>query len=539
MGTKKGRLFELARTHHAYRSQHVREKKSADKEKPVVAKGEHFDEGKSISLSYSIDMYPEVLYDSHERLEPVSQMSIFDDLKSEAFFVESFDAEETVDVSYHEARDDDDAKLEKMVRGFGNDDDSMDDVSEKMKDMEGKMDDFLKDDESFSMEATDPGGISKKKTEDIETAHNELLQDESSATRSKEEIKSYAASDEEFARDLGAILKGQKVYDAEQKSLGRQEERRPSARREESGVQAKSADVNDMLDPNKDEHRIFEQIAKSMTYANSYDLGSISLSEKFELMDQEIEKEAVNKILTEKRNQGIRDAEDIEGEMSAASSNLSPEVTGEPSVESVSMGFDKYDPAGTLDNKNGGRLIKENILQKGDLILTTSSGSFDVIDGLPGSESIAGIYTGNSKLLTKGDGGVLEEKTLAPHIGNKGVMVALRHQGMSMEKASAIVESLTKLRPGPEKSPAENWVKINCPAISPHPDVCNADDVSDKKKCGAYAGKIYLGTMNNDSFSCAESIINAFEKSQIGFVPLLSKEHNGSLKYLGHLKNKA
>jgi hypothetical protein len=497
-----------------------------------VAEGEHFDEGKSISLSYSIDMYPEVLYDSHERQEPVSQMSIFDDLKSEAFFVESFDAEETVDVSYREAPDDDDAKLDKMVRGFGNDDDDMDDVSEKMNDMEGKMDDFLKDDESFGMEATDPGGISNKKTDDIDAVHNELMQDESSATRSKEETKSYSASDEEFARDLGAILKGQKVYDAEQKSLRRQEERRPSSHRDESGSQAKSADVNDMLDPGKDEHRIFEQIAKSMTYANSYNLGSIALNEKFELMDQEIEKEEVNNILKEKRKKGLQEADDIEGtEMT--------ETFSDPSSESVSMDIGKYDPAGTLDNQNGGRLIKENVLEKGDLILTSSSGAFDIIDGALGSESIAGIYTGSNKLLTKGDGGVLEEKPLQSHIGNKGVMVALRHQNMSAEKASSIVDALTKLRLGPEKNQGENWLKINCPAISLHPDVCNAGDVGDKKKCSAYTGKIYLGTMSNDSFSCAESIINAFEKNQLGFVPLLSKEHNGSLKYLGHLKNKA
>ena len=546
MGTQKGKIFELARTYHTYQSQ-KRNKKCADKDKPVVAKGEHFDEGKSISLSYSIDMYPEVLYDSHERQEPVSQMSIFDDLKSEAFFVESFEAEETVDVPYREAQSDDDARLEKMVTGFAQDDDSMDDVADKMKGMEGKMDDFLKDDESFGMEATDPGGISKKKTEDIEAIHNELLQNESSATPSKEETKSYSASDEEFARDIGAILKGQKVYDAEQKSVRGREERRPSVRREESAPSAKSAEVDQMLDPGKDEHRIFEQIAKSMTYANSYDLGSIALNEKFELMDQEIEKEEVNKVLKEKRKKDIHDAEDIEAEMSETRSDASAEVisdpsleaTSEPLTESVSMGFDKYDAAGTLDNKNGGRLIKENVLQKGDLILTSSSGSFDVTDGVLGSESIAGLYTGNSKLLTKGDGGILEEKTLQPHIGNKGVMVALRHQGMTTEKASTIVESLTKLRPGPEKNSAENWLKINCPTISLHPDVCNADDVSDKKKCNAYAGKIYLGTMNNDSFSCAESIINAFEKSQLGFAPVLSKEHNGSLKYLGHLKNKA
>jgi hypothetical protein len=264
-----------------------------------------------------------------------------------------------------------------------------------------------------------------------------------------------------------------------------------------------------------------------MTYANSYDLGSIALNEKFELMDQEIEKEEVSKILKTKRSKGADDAVVIEEEEEAET------------PDAMSMGVGKYDPNVALDNTNGGRLIKEDALQKGDLVLTSSSGAFDMIEGALGSESIAGLYTGGNKILTKGDGGALEERSLQPHIGSKGVMVALRHPGLSAEKASNIVESLTKLRSGIENNQAENWLKINCPTVSLHPDVCNSDGVTDKKKCSAFAGKINLGTMSNDSFTCAESIINAFEKNQVGFVPVLSKEHNGSLRYLGHLKNKA
>ncbi len=527
MGTQKGKLFELAKMYHTYQNQNVRNKKLKNKKKPVEVKGEHFDEGKSISLSYNFEMYPEVLYDSHQRHASVSQMSVFENVKSEAFYVEPFD-EDTVEIPYRETTDEDE-KLEGIATGFGGDGEeieSMEEDVEKMKEMEGKLDDVFKsDDESSAMEATDLGGMSHKKAEDTQTATGAPAKDE----KIKQEVKPYNASDEEFARDLGAILKGQKVYDAEQKkSVGRHGSRAASAHREETGLPAKSsAYQDDMMDPNKNEHMIFEKIAQSMTYANSYDLGSIALNEKFELMDEEIDKEEISKILRDKRSKAADDAGDPEGESS---------TTVNDSAES--MGIEKYDSAGALDNNNGGRLIKENVLQNGDLILTSSSGAFDMIDGTLGSESIAGIYTGSNKLLTKGDGGALEEKALQPHTGNKGVMVALRHQSMSSEKASSIIESLTKLRPGPEKQ-AENWLKINCPSISMHPDVCNSEDVSDKKKCNAYAGRIYLGTMGNDSFTCAESIINSFEKNKLGFVPLLTKEHNGSLKYLGHLKNKA
>lgn len=528
MDTQKGRLFELARMYHTYKRQSVQKRKPANKKEVVQVKGEHFDEGKSISLSYNFEMYPEVLRDSHDRQAHASQMSFFETDKSEAFYVEPFDAEETVEVPFREVRgDDDDARLERIARGFSSETEieRMEEDVEKMKDMEEKLDKvFESGDESSAMEANGSG-----ETRDAPEASVQQPVGEKKGPVPDQvgrEARPYEATDEEFARDIGAILQGQKVYNAEQKkAIDRGGSAAGSTK--ESDLPSKSGKpAADMLDPGKNEHMIFEKIAQSMAYANSYDLGAIALSEKFDLMDQEIEKEEVNKILHDKRTPRSDDAEVIEAD-------ASPVTT-----EAVSMGVEKYDPHVALDNRNGGRLISEEVLQKGDLILTSSSGAFDIIDGTLGSESIAGVYLGGSKLLTKGDGGILEEKALQPHLGSKGVMVTLRHQRMSGEKASSIVDGLTKLRSGPEKSQAENWLKISCPAIGLHPDVCNDEHVSDKKKCSAYAGKIYLGTMNNDSFTCAESIVNVFEKNQLGFAPLLSKEHNGSLKYLGHLKNK-
>lgn len=527
MGTQKGRLFELARMYHTYKRQNVPKRKPANKKDVVKVTGQHFDEGKSISLSYNFDMYPEVLHDSHERQAQASQMSFFETDKSEAFYVEPFDVEETVEIPYREVREeDDDARLERIARGFSSESEieRMEEDVEKMKDMEEKLDKvFAPEEESSAMEAGDSGEIKGSP----EVPPEQPVDEKKAPVPDKIERKAkpYEASDEEFARDIGAILQGQKVYNAEQKKAI---DRGGAgvAPKKESDFQAKpGTPAGDMLDPGKNEHMIFEKIAQSMAFANSYDLGAIALSQKFDLMDQEIEKEEVNEILHDKRTRHA-DAEVIEAEPSPVT------------AEAVSMGVERYDPHVALDNKNGGRLISEIVLQKGDLILTSSSGAFDIIDGMLGSESIAGVYLGGGKLLAKGDGGILEEKALQPHIGSKGVMVALRHQRMSEEKATSIVDGLTKLRPGPEKNQAENWLRINCPAISLHPDVCNDEDVSDKKKCNAYAGKIYLGTMNNDSFTCAESIVNAFDKNQLGFAPLLSKEHNGSLRYLGHLKNK-
>ena len=543
MGTQKGKLFELAEMYHTYQNKKVKDKQRGKDKKTVEVKGQHFDEGKSISLAYSLDMYPEVLSESYKRHAPAKQMSFWDEGRSEAFYVEPFEAEETIEVPFREASDEEEANLDKVVKGFSAETDDHEDLkldAEKLGEMEKKLDKVFEpeeEEEATAMAANELKDQEEKKGKNKgaeETTTQPVAgKSDSSTIEKKDKGQPYEVSDEEFARDIGEILKGQKVYDAEQKkAVSRTETNLPQALKPEKSEPAKSAvPKDDVLDPSKNEHKIFEKIAQSMQYANSYDLGAIALEEKFEKMETEIEEEEINKILRSKSSvpeKKVKDIQDVD-------------VIEEEKTQPEAMGIDeKFKPDVPLDNKNGGRLIKEDQLQKGDLILTSSSGGvFDIMEGAQASDSIAGIYTGNNKLLTKGDGGVLVEKPLQPHMTNKGVMVVLRHQNITTEKATSIVDSLTKLRLGPEKNQPENWSKVNSSSISLHPDVCSTASGSDKNKCIAYAGKILLGTVNNDGFLCAESIINIFEKNQLGFVQLLSKEHNGSLKYFGHLKNKA
>jgi hypothetical protein len=541
MGTQKGKLFELAEMYHTYQRKNIKDKKRTKEKKSVEVKCKHFDEGKSISLAYSLEMYPEVLYESYERNAPVTEMSLWDD-RSEAFYVEPFESDETVDVDYG-TYDEDEEKLDKVVQGF-----STDAQEEFMDQIE------TEESEAFQHEGKNIG--------DLEKLLNKVVEPKKEATAAepsvleekigKKEIPPQAArenidappmankepveiSDEEFVRDIGAILKGQKVYDADQKkAVAREGANLPQTLRPETSQPAANTPgpKDNVPDTAKNENKIFEKIAKSMQYANSYDLGAIALDERFEKMEKEIEQEELNKI-TRTRSSSPETRDDIQY---ADVMEDNPLKRKEPAKPEVTFG-EKYNPKVPLDNNNGGRLIKADQLQKGDLILASSSGGvFNTMEGPQASDSIAGIYTGNDKLLTKGDGGALEEKQLQPHITNRGVMVVLRHQSISAEKATIIVESLTKLRVGPEKTQGESWVKISSPMISIHADACNAAD--DKTKCNAFAGKIYLGTANNDSFACAQSVINAFENNQLSFVSLLTKEHNGSLKYFGHLKNK-
>jgi hypothetical protein len=522
MGTQKGKLFELAAMYHTYQKKKVKDKLCRKDKKSTQVAGKHFDEGKSINLTYSVDMYPEVLYDSYKRnVEEAAQMSFTDFGRSEAFYVEPFGHEETIDVPYGDEdrlnkavsrRDDDEMETEKFERD-----------EEKLNEMEEKLDKVVSaKSESFFMEETPKAQYETNRETETRKEMPPAPVAEKSGGAGEHAAQPYEVSDEEFAKDIGAILTGQKVYDAEQKKAVSRSASKPAPvpRTEKS-----EPDGVDALDPSKNEHKIFEKIAQSMQYANSYNLGAIALEERFEKMEKQIEEDDVKNVLRTKpsgeedRRKNIQEAYVVEEE---------------PVTESMDLKAGKFDPQVPLDHTNGGRAIRLDQLQKGDMILASSSG--DVFDVTGSADSISGIYIGGGKVLTKGDTGTLEEKQLPPLASDKGVMAVLRHQNMTTEKAGIIVDSLTKLRLGPEKHELENWVRISCPAIGIHPDVCNAVDGDSRSKCNAYTGKVYLGTMSNDSFRCAGSIMKAFESNQLGFVSSLTNEHNGTLKYFGHLK---
>lgn len=545
MGTRKGKLFELASTFQKYQKNKVKDqpyKKIKDqpsirmKDEPVrkngeskkvdlkrEVKGEHFDEGKSISLTYSFDSYPEEGGTSASTY--TEGMSSWESDRSEAFYVEPFEAEEFVEAPYREVRpepqDAEDARIENIVTSFSRrqeEHEDLQDDEEKLGDMEKKIDDMLgSDDDSKAMEATGDDSSGEAVKYFREALPESLSEETTTTTTNTARPTTYDVSDEEFARDIGAILQGQKVYDAEQKkAVGR--EATPTGvhhKTEKTETQAKAA-KEDPLDAGKNEHKIFEKIAQSMAYANSYDLGAIALEEKFQLMDREIEKEEVTAVL---KNPGaIEDAHVVE----------------EAKNETVAMALDeKFDPKVPLDHLNGGRLVKVDELQKGDLILMSAMAGSGIISVPKNDECVGGVYLGNKKIMTRGDGDILAERSFDPDLQPKGVIAVLRHQNITGEKAAMITEQLSKLNTAPQT----NWIKISIPAVAPHADVCNASP--DKAKCNSFAGRIQLGTMGNDSFLCAESILTAFEKNQIPFVQPLTKDHNGSLKYFGHLKNKA
>ena len=548
MATRKGKLIQLMKAHHHYRGQKNQPTKREQKKKAFKIKAKHFDEGMSINLAYSLDMYPETLYPSYHQPDPSVQMGFADDTGSEAFFVEPFE-EETIEVPFREISDKDEEKLDKIVK--------VEEEAEKAQDEKEEVAAPVADykEEAGSEVGSEEIVINKDETAtpsqspdpEQEEIKEELLKPdpgdkEATPKLEQEKVQPYEVSDEEFASDIGAILKGEKVFDPGQKktvSSGETTKLSSPKPGKEASVIPPSKPSEDALDPNKNEHQIFEKIAQSMQYANSYDLGAIAMEEKFDNIEKEIDQEEVKKVLKGKRDKdkAIQEAEVLtEDEPSKVQEPAKGEALGPGTV------LEKYPPDVPLDIHNGGRIIKADQLQTGDLILISSG---EVL--ATASDSAAGIYLGGDRLLVRGEGDILEEKPIQNYISGKGTIVALRHEHMTGEKAANIVETLSKLRPLSAGSQPESWVKIHCPSINIHPSVCDEQEEKDKDKCHSYAGKINLGTTTNDSFLSSQSMVKVFADNGLNFtqgnVPDLirdksfASEHNGSLKYTGHLKN--
>lgn len=511
MGTQKGRLFELAEMYHSYQKQN-RQKRPKKKKKSIEVKGQHFDEGKAISLSYNLQMYPESLSQSHQRQAAAMEVNSWNSHQSEAFYVEPFEVEKTVDTVYKEITEEEDAKLNKIVKK-----DAGDEMEQDVPENEKQLDKVVAGhDRPAPGEPQESEPKDKKATEKLPAKPGPGPQ-ETPPSADKPPVSPYQASDEEFARDIGAILKGQKLYDADQKKAVSRDETKsaPTVPAKTAPPKDSPAQEDDMLNPIKNKHKIFEQIAKSMQYANSYDLGAIELDQRFDKMEEQIEKEELDKILRNKSLGQEKDSPD-KGIFDVEKPERKPgELPGE-----------MFNPKIPLNTTNGGRMIGVDQLQKGDLILATTT-----------ADCVSGVYAGNSKMLMRAADDTLAVMPIQDALSRSAVVVALRHMNAESNKVNNVVDRLTPLTPTPPGQP-DKWSNVSCPAISTHPEMCNAARSVDKEKCNSYSGKIYLGTSNNNSFMCAASVIDAFEKNQLGFLTA-TREHNGSLKYFGHLKTNA
>ncbi|ELR72570.1 hypothetical protein C900_01244 [Fulvivirga imtechensis AK7] len=524
MTTSKGRLFQIAKECKQYIP------KQESKRKRVKVEGRHYDEGKAISLSYNLEMYHQSIYDAYRHQEPSAQLSFVDELQNESFYVEPFESSEVVQVGYEEVKEDD-AILEKIVKNP--------DVQP-----EGKHVEIVEKDQTDQAEKqtadkgqTGPVETTRDYERDIDVSDKEALKT-FEANREKTEGGAaktpYELEDDEFANDIQAILQGKKVFDPNQKkAVGRQElspaEKLKPSVEQQPKTQEEEAEV--AMDPAKNEHKIFEKIAQSMRYANSYDLGSIAMEKKFDKMESEIEQDELKKINEKHTTKGNIEEAEVTAEKGAVPGEV--EVKKEQKLTPAEV---KYDPQKLLTPENGGRVLQPTELLSGDLVLITSKAEGNSLSDSP--RCYAGLFVGGEFYMT-GHDKVLRQKLLSDTLSESHAVV-LRHQ-----QSDDVTNKLEK----PEVSgKTEPLVEVAHTPISIHRSVCEGLTESEKNKCQLFSGKVDIGTTSNDHFIISYPIIRHMEVAGLKFSEseienitgetIIKATNNGQLQYAGHLQLK-
>ncbi|ERM80822.1 hypothetical protein P872_12165 [Rhodonellum psychrophilum GCM71 = DSM 17998] len=507
MKENKGKLFELAEEFKKYRPQAKKEKKT------IQVKGTRFDEGLSINLSYSLDLYPQSIYDGYRNGNPAVQLSFEDGLQSEAFYVESFDQEKE-DTRYAEVlgTEEEEEILERVVSTQPS-----------------------KEPQNGEKKNENPGNnTDPMMKEDVENTSKDIQKDEGTEAHGKESPEnehnpsSFEVSNEELANDIKAILQGEKIFDPTQKKTISRKEISPTEILRQKDTEGTSQlnkfpeKIESTYDPEKNEHQIFEKIAQSMRYANSYDLGSIAMETRFDLLEKDIEEEEIKNIHDKKRENTTQDAEIVEEELPTSDKGM-------------------FNPETALDTSNGGQSIKEDKLQPADLILfTPTQNQPDISNKL----CYGGVYDGNGKIIYATNDHIPMERDLSEILGESEVVAALRAKSITEENGKNVVEKVLETM-NQEKDKGD-LVHLYYPHVGIHPSVCEKLPSDQSNKCQLYNGKIYLGN-DNETFSCARMILNAFGNFDLHFLALVKNEKdstlidplekpNNPLQYLGHLK---
>jgi len=236
--------------------------------------------------------------------------------------------------------------------------------------------------------------------------------------------------------------------------------------------------------------------------------------------------------------------------------NLLTDLSIQPKTDEFLKDLDKMSyPSGLaasfsndipLSPTTGGRSIGVGALEVGDIILSTTSDPriSGAIRAVTRSEvSHAGVYIGNGKVIESIESGVLE-RFLDTSMQDDSVTVAFRHQDMTPQKGGLIHDFLTKKRK--ENTRFDRYAVIRNLPIQIITSACSLLAPGLRERCRNFAGRIFLGTDNNNAFYCSELVFAAFAKANLEMTntephwtsaeDLVQLNYNGTLRYVGHLK---
>ncbi|MCB0208140.1 MAG: trypsin-like peptidase domain-containing protein [Anaerolineae bacterium] len=196
-----------------------------------------------------------------------------------------------------------------------------------------------------------------------------------------------------------------------------------------------------------------------------------------------------------------------------------------------------------LDPGTGGMSIAENMLARGDIILSTTSApvSRAIRSFTDGPVSHALVYIGDG-LVVEAIGEGVVNRSLSDAIGDATVAVAFRHPQLTDELAWRMRDWL-----GEQLGRAyDYWGIFQQARFRINSSVCNTLSGPARERCRNFMGRVYLGTRENDRFFCSELVLAAYR--EVGLPLTETPPHWASpsdianlrlshiLDYVGHLK---
>lgn len=198
-----------------------------------------------------------------------------------------------------------------------------------------------------------------------------------------------------------------------------------------------------------------------------------------------------------------------------------------------------------LDPGVGGRSVGESALEAGDIILSTTDHPMSkTIRDLTSSEvSHAALYIGDGKVVEAIEGGVLL-RSMDTALDDDSLAVAYRHRDMTPVKAARIAAFLTDH--ARKKTPFDTWGLIQVAPGQLARAICNQLEGAARRACIESAGRLRVGTNDDNAFFCSELVLTALAEAGLALSDtapswsspqqIVELNHNGLLDYVGHLK---
>lgn len=197
-----------------------------------------------------------------------------------------------------------------------------------------------------------------------------------------------------------------------------------------------------------------------------------------------------------------------------------------------------------LDPGTGGRSIGQDVLENGDIILSTTTATISRAIRRMTSSTVSHsiLYIGNGQVVESVGSGV-ELKTLNQALHGASVAVAFRKPNLTATQGLQIRDFA-----GQQLGRSYNyWGIVRQARFRIHSQACRLfSDPAKRRQCENFVGRVNLGAGQNDTFFCSELILAAYRHAGVPLTAqpphwgspeeLANLRLTGMLEYVGHLR---